>query len=295
MRRGGGVNPLGWALRSIPLGPLQPLKNVAGSPVEGQRILVTGASSGVGEATARQLAAKGAEVWLVARRLEELQRVATEIEAAGGSARVSTCDLSDLEQVDALVAEVLEAGGVDVLVNNAGKSIRRSLELSFDRFHDFERMMAINYFGPVRLTMGLLPSMIERGDGHVVNVLTWGVQGLAPKFAAYTAAKAALDAFGRIASRELRHQGVTVTNVRLDLVRTPMIAPTDAFDNRPARSPEGAARMLVRACEDRPPEVNTLLGTLGAISGMVAPRVSDLSWNAVDRQLPDSKAARGDR
>ena len=286
------MNPLGWALRSIPLGPLQPLKTVTGSPVEGRRILVTGASSGVGEAAAKALAAKGAEVWLVARRLEELRRVAGEIADAGGSVRIATCDLSEGDQIDALVAEVLEEGGIDVLINNAGHSIRRSLTLSFDRFHDVERMIAINYLGPVRLMMGLLPSMIERGDGHVVNVVTWGVQGQAPKFAAYTAAKAALDVFGRIASRELRHHGVTVTNVRLDLVRTPMIAPTGDYDGRPARSPEGAARMLVRACEDRPPEINTLLGTLGAISGLVAPRVSDLTWNAVDRQSSDSAAAR---
>ena len=286
------MNPLGWALRSIPLGPLQPVKNLGGSPLIGKRVLVTGGSSGIGEATAKALAERGAEVWLVARRLEELRRVAAEIADAGGQARISVCDLSDMTAIDGLIAEVEAAGGVDILVNNAGRSIRRSLTGTFDRFHDFERLMAINFFGPVRLTMGLAPGMIERGDGHVVNVLTWGVQMMAPKFAAYTAAKAALDAFGRIASREWRHQGVTVTNVRMDMVRTPMIAPTDAYADMPARSPEGAARMLVRACEDRPTEVNTVAGTLGGIAGLVAPRLTEIAWNTVARRSDDSAAAK---
>src|SRR3546814_4978779 len=161
----------------------------------------TGASSGIGEATAYAGAQGGARVVLVARRADELKRVVTAIEEAGGEAEAHVVDLTDGAAVDAMIVQVLEGGRVDYLVNNAGRSIRRSLELSYDRMHDFERTMAINYFGPVRLILGLLPAMREQGFGHVVNVVTWGVQIRAPKLAAYIAPKTARDSFARIAGR----------------------------------------------------------------------------------------------
>jgi len=158
------------------------------SPLRGKTVLITGASSGIGEATAVSVAELGAVPVLVARRAEELARVLAEIESRGGTAYAYPCDLADAASVDRLVAQVLEAhGAVDMLVNNAGRSIRRSLSISYDRPHDFERTMAINYFAPVRLILGLLPQMVERGSGHMVNVGTWGVQVKAPKFAAYIA------------------------------------------------------------------------------------------------------------
>jgi NAD(P)-dependent dehydrogenase (short-subunit alcohol dehydrogenase family) len=206
----------------------------APSPLAGRTTLITGASSGIGEATARAVAAKGSTVLLVARRDDELERLRAEIEEAGGRATAYPCDLADGAAVDALVKRVLQDhGAVDYLVNNAGRSIRRSLHLSYDRFHDFERTMAVNYFAPVRLTMGLLPAMREQRFGHVVNIVTWGVQMKAPKFAAYIASKTALDTWSRIAGRETYGDNVTFTNIRFGLC-----APR--WWCRPARSRTGA-------------------------------------------------------
>ena len=202
------------------------LRPGAPSPLAGRLVLVTGASSGIGEATARAVARRGATVLLVARRETELERVRAAIEADGGRAAAYTCDVTDGDAVDALVARVLaEHGAVDYLVNNAGRSIRRSLALTQGRFHDFERTMAVNYFAPVRLTMGLLPAMRQQRFGHVVNVLSWGVQVKAPKFTAYLASKSALDTWSRIAGRETYADNVTFTNIRFGLVRTAMVVP----------------------------------------------------------------------
>jgi short-subunit dehydrogenase len=262
------------------------------SPLEGKRILITGASSGIGEATALAVAERGAVPVLVARRAEELARVAHEVEALGGTAHVYPCDLTDGPAVDRLVEEVLaDVGGVDMLVNNAGRSIRRSISLSYDRMHDFERTMAINYFAPVRLILRLLPQMVERGSGHVVNIVTWGVQVKAPKFAAYISSKTALDTFSRIVGRETYGAGVTFTNVRLSLVRTDMIGPTHVYRRSPALSPERAALRVVRALEDRPITIDTVAGNLAGVFNVVAPRLSDALSHAASRRFPDSRAA----
>ncbi len=262
------------------------------SPLQGRVVLVTGASSGIGEATAVQAAARGARVLLVARRADELERVRAAIAAAGGHAVAYPCDLVDGDAVDALVARVLaEHGAVDYLVNNAGRSIRRSLHLSYDRFHDVERTMAVNFFAPVRLTLGLLPTMRARGFGHVVNVVTWGVQVKAPKFTAYIASKSALASWSRSASRETYADGVTFTNMRFSLVRTPMVAPTEAYARLPAATPEQAGAKVVRALEDRPVTVNVLAGNVGQILNVVAPRLSDALFARFDRSSTDSAAA----
>jgi len=263
-------------------------------PLAGRTVLVTGASSGIGEATAYAVAQRGARVLLVARRAEELARVHATIEAGGGTATAYPCDLTDGEAIDELVAKVLaEHGPVDYLVNNAGRSIRRSLALSYDRFHDFERTMAVNYFAPVRLTLGLLPAMREQRFGHVVNIVTWGVQMKAPKFAAYIASKTALDTFARIAGREAFFDNVTFTNMRFALVHTPMSAPTEAYAEAKGLTPEQAADRVVRALEDRPITVDGLPGRVYEVFSLVAPRLSDLVMAALDRKEPDSAAARG--
>ncbi|HEU5036934.1 MAG TPA: SDR family NAD(P)-dependent oxidoreductase [Nocardioides sp.] len=264
-----------------------------GVSLAGRTVLVTGASSGIGEATARAVARQGATALLVARRADELDRVRASIEDAGGRAAAYACDLTDLEAVDRLVATVLaEHRAVDVLVNNAGRSIRRSLALSYDRFHDVERSMAVNFFGPVRLTLGLLPAMRAQRHGHVVNIVTWGVQMRAPKFTAYIASKSALDAWSRSAARETYGDNVRFTNMRFSLVRTAMSAPTEAYAGRGA-TPERAAARVVRAIERRPPNVNTLAGNAGELLNLVAPRFADWLFHRFDRRFPDSRAAAG--
>lgn len=265
------------------------------SPLDGRTVLVTGASSGIGEATAYACARRGAHVVLVARRADELERVRARIVADGGTASAHVVDLTDGEAVDALVADVLAAhGAVDYLVNNAGRSIRRSLELSYDRVHDFERTMAVNFLGPVRLTMGLLPAMRAQRFGHVLNVVTWGNQVKAPKFAAYIASKSALDVFGRILGREAWFDNVTCTNMRLALVATDMIGPTEAYAGLPAETPEHCAERVVRALEDRPITVNGVLGSATELLNLAAPRLSDRIFAELARRVPDSAAARGE-
>jgi NAD(P)-dependent dehydrogenase (short-subunit alcohol dehydrogenase family) len=265
------------------------------SPLAGKRVMLTGASSGIGEATALAVAAKGGEVLLVARREAELRRVRRSVESIGGRATTYVCDLTDFDAVDALVVQVLaEHGGVDYLVNNAGRSIRRSLELSYDRFHDVQRTMALNYFGPVRLMLGLLPGMRAQRFGHVVNISTWGVQMKAPKFSAYTASKTALDTWSRIAGRETYADRVTFTNVRFGLVLTPMVLPTPGHELRKALTADQAAATVVRALEERPLTVDRWIGRVGEWVGILTPRFSDSVMYRYDRRRPDSAAARGE-
>ncbi|RZQ63927.1 SDR family oxidoreductase [Amycolatopsis suaedae] len=276
---------------------LDPDRARRGERLRGRTVLITGASSGIGRASALAVARRGATVVLVARRAEELARVRDEIVAQGGKAACHPCDLTDGDAVDALVKEVLaEHGAVDMLVNNAGRSIRRSVRLSTDRFHDFERTMAINYFGPVRLILRLLPSMTERGFGHVVNVTTAGLQTDTPRFAAYLASKAALEEFGLAAGRETLSDGVTFTSVRMPLVRTDMIAPTGLYRSLPAASPEKAAALVVAALEKRPEVVNRPEGTAVELATRVMPRVTRLAAHLVYSAVPESAPeARGGR
>ena len=262
-------------------------------PLLGRRVLVTGASSGIGEATAYEVASRGAHVHLLARRGDELRRVRDTIEATGGVAVVHVCDLTDAAAVDDLAVRlVAEHGGVDYLVNNAGRSIRRSLELSYDRFHDVERTMAVNYFGAVRLTLAVLPAMRDQGFGHVVNVTSWGVQKKQPKFSAYLASKSALDTWGRIAGRETYADGVTFTSVRFGLVMTPMVASVPGVEERRSLTPGQAAAIVVRALEDRPVTIDRLGGRLFGVLNVVAPRGSDAWMSRGHLASPDSPAAR---
>ncbi len=248
--------------------------------VKGRTVLITGASSGIGEAAAVALGKAGAKLLLVARTQAKLDAVAEGIEERGGSAFVHTCDLSDSDDVDRMAKEVLaQHHHVDVLINNAGKSIRRSVDRSYDRFHDYQRTMALNYFAPVKLMLDLLPVMRERGEGHIVNVSTIGLQINTPRFAAYLASKAALDAFSRSIGPEVVGDGVHFTTVYMPLVRTPMIAPTKMYDRLPTLSPEQAAGMLTEAIRKRPKKVATALGNLGQLTYAIAPGAQDLLVN----------------
>ncbi|WP_183093878.1 SDR family NAD(P)-dependent oxidoreductase [Nocardioides stalactiti] len=248
-----------------------------GVPVAGKRILVTGASSGVGRAAAVRLAVEGATVLAVARRADELAALETEIKDRGGSSYALPCDLTDADAIDALTDDVLDRfGGVDVLVNNAGHSIRRSAADTTERQYDHERLMRLNYHAPVRLTLNLLDAMREQGDGHVINSSTWGVPGgLMPMFTAYHASKAALAAFARSLQAEERHHGVAVTSLHFPLMRTPMIAPTTGYDHRAALEPDDAARWVVHAVRHRPAEMTPAYATLLDAIGLVSPRLAE--------------------
>jgi len=249
-------------------------KRLLRDAVGGRRILVTGASAGIGRETALRLGRGGAELLIVARRRPRLEELAGELSALGANAHVMPCDLSDVDAVEALAAQVLaEHGGVDVLVNNAGHSIRRSLRNSTDRLHDFERVMRLNYFGIVALTLPLLDEMRQRGSGHVVNVSTLGTQfGPEPRFTAYLGSKGALDAFTRSAAAETHRDGVLWTTVHMPLVRTEMIAPTKAYRGVPAMSVAQAADMVVDAVVRRPARVSHPFGVATQLFDLAAPR-----------------------
>jgi thioester reductase-like protein len=265
-----------------------------GEAVKDRRVLITGASSGIGRATALQVAAAGGIPLLVARNVEKLEEVRAEIVAAGGTAFVYAADMSDMESVDDLVARVLsDHRHVDMVVNNAGRSIRRSIALSYDRFHDFERTMQLNYFGAIRLIIGLLPDMRERGSGHIVNISSIGVQTSPPRFSAYVASKAALDAFTRVVASETIGDGVTFTTIHMPLVRTPMIAPTKMYDAFPAITPEQAADMICEALRTHPKHMGTRLGTVGEVLYALSPKAVDRILHLAYRTFPDSAASRG--
>jgi thioester reductase-like protein len=267
-----------------------------GEAVAGRRVLITGASSGIGRATALKVAAAEGIPLLVARNVERLEEVRAEIVAAGGSAFVYAADMSDMESVDDLVERVLaDHRHVEMVVNNAGRSIRRSIALSYDRFHDFERTMQLNYFGAIRLIIGVLPDMRERGAGHIVNISSIGVQTNPPRFSAYVASKAALDAFTRVVASETVGDGVTFTTIHMPLVRTPMIAPTKMYDAFPAITPEQAADMICEALRTHPKHMGTRLGTVGEVLYALSPKAVDRILHLAYRTFPDSAASRGQR
>jgi NAD(P)-dependent dehydrogenase (short-subunit alcohol dehydrogenase family) len=263
--------------------------------VRGRVVMVTGASSGIGRSAALKIADAGGIVLLVARTPEKLEATRDQIGAGGGTAYIHRCDLSDMEDIDRMAEEALaQHGHVDVLVNNAGRSIRRSIALSYDRFHDFERTMQLNYFGAVRLILKLLPVMRQRKLGHIINVSSIGVQTNTPRFSAYVASKAALDAFSRCIASEIMDDNVHITAIYMPLVRTPMIAPTRMYNRFPTITPEEAADMICEAIIHRPKRIATPLGTLGQILYAINPKSIDYILNSAYHLFPDSKAARGE-
>ncbi len=264
--------------------------------VAARQVLITGASSGIGKATALKIAAAGGVPLLVARNVEKLEEVRAEIVASGGTAYVYAADISDMDDVERLLERVLaDHGHVDMLVNNAGRSIRRSVALSYERFHDYERTMQLNYFGAVKLILGLLPSMRQRGRGHIVNVSSIGVQTNPPRFSAYVASKAALDAFTRVVASEVIGDGVTFTTIHMPLVRTPMIAPTKMYSAFPTISPDDAAEMICEALRTRRKHIGTRLGTVGEVAYALSPKAVDRILHLAYRVFPDSAAAKGQR
>jgi thioester reductase-like protein len=262
--------------------------------VRGKVAVVTGASSGIGRATALKLAEAGARVVLVARGEDKLLATKAEIDALGGTAVMYPADLSDLASCDALVKRVLkEQGGCDFLINNAGRSIRRGIINSIDRFHDFERTMQLNYFGAIRLILGFVPTMVAQKRGHIINISSIGVLSNAPRFAAYVASKSALDAFSACAASEFLDKNVNFTTINMPLVRTPMIAPTKMYESIPTLSPEEAAGLVVDAIVHKPVRIATRLGVFGAVCHAVAPKLTQVLLNTAFNMFPDSPAAQG--
>jgi NAD(P)-dependent dehydrogenase (short-subunit alcohol dehydrogenase family) len=271
------------------------LKGAAGGKV----VLVTGGSSGIGLAAACKFAEAGAITVICARDADKLEEAVKEIKTyAGKDAKVYSysVDIADEAGCKAFLDTLqAEHGGVDFLINNAGRSIRRAIENSYDRFHDFERTMQLNYFGCLRVTMGVLPGMVAKRKGHVVNISSIGVLTNAPRFSAYVASKAALDAWTRCASSEYADVGVTFTTINMPLVRTPMIAPTAIYKNVPTLSPEEAADMIAQACVYKPVRIATRLGITGQVMHALSPRIAQIVMNTSFRMFPDSAAAKGDK
>ncbi len=264
------------------------------SRVAGRVVLVTGGSSGVGKATALRIAEAGATTIIIARHADKLEATRQEAASRGLELITYATDLTDAEQCATLAKTLVKAhGGVDILINNAGRSIRRSIENSYDRMHDFERMMAVNYFGAVRLTMSLLPAMAEKKRGHVINISSIGVLTNAPRFSAYVASKSALEAWARCAASEFVDRGVEFTTINMPLVHTPMTAPTEIYKSFPALAPEEAANLVVEAITRKPVRIATRLGIFGQVLHALAPHIAQIVNNTVFRMFPESAAARG--
>jgi NAD(P)-dependent dehydrogenase (short-subunit alcohol dehydrogenase family) len=262
--------------------------------VNGKTVVITGASSGIGKEAALKIAEAGGIPLMVARSEDKLVETRTEIERRGGTAYIYPADLSDMDAIEELVQRMLaDHAAIDILVNNAGRSIRRSIALSYDRFHDFERTIKLNYLGAVKLIIGLLPHMRQRKSGHIVNISSIGVQTNPPRFSAYVASKAALDAFTRVASSETIGDNVTFTTIHMQLVRTEMIAPTKIYDSFPTISSNEAADLICEAIRSRPKQINTRLGTFGEVAYALAPKAVDQLLHTAYKVFPESAASRG--
>ena len=264
--------------------------------ITGKVILITGGTSGIGQATALKLAAAGSAkaVVVCGRDQEKIDETLKLAKKQGVKIVAYQADVADEVGCAAFVQTLNEKhGGVDILVNNAGRSIRRALETSYDRFHDFGRTMDVNYFGALRITMGVLPGMVAKKKGHVINISSIGVLTNAPRFSAYVASKAALDAWTRCASSEFADRGVNFTTINMPLVKTPMIAPTAIYNNVPTLDPDEAADMIVRAIVYKPVRIATRLGIAGQVLHAVAPRIAQIVMNTSFRMFGDSEAAKG--
>ncbi|MCD6666077.1 MAG: SDR family oxidoreductase [Hydrogenophaga sp.] len=264
--------------------------------VAGKVVLVTGGSSGIGLAAAHKFAEAGAVTIICGRDQDKLDEACADAKGRGHAFIAYPVDLADMADCDRFIQLLIaNHGGVDFLINNAGRSIRRAIESSYDRFHDFERTMQLNYFGCLRVTMGLLPGMVAKRKGHIVNISSIGVLTNAPRFSAYVASKAALDAWTRCASSEFADQGISFTTINMPLVRTPMIAPTQIYKNVPTLSPDEAADMIAQACIYKPVRIATRLGVTGQVLHAFVPRIAQIIMNTSFRMFPDSSAAKGEK
>jgi thioester reductase-like protein/NADP-dependent 3-hydroxy acid dehydrogenase YdfG len=283
-----------WRYWAEHLDPDRARRDDPAGALMGRHVIITGASSGIGRAAAIAVAERGATVFALARNGEALDDLVAEIRANGGQAYAFTCDVTDSASVEHTVKDILgRFGHVDYLVNNAGRSIRRSVVNATDRFHDYERVMAVNYFGAVRMVLALLPHWRERRFGHVVNVSSAGVQARSPKYSSYLPTKAALDAFSEVVGTETLSDHITFTNIHMPLVATPMIAPSRRLNPVPPISAEHAAAMVVRGLVDKPARIDTPVGTLAEAGNYFTPKLSRRILHQLYLGYPDSPAAQG--
>jgi thioester reductase-like protein/short-subunit dehydrogenase len=283
-----------WRYWAEHLDPDRARRDDPAGPLVGKHVIITGASSGIGRASAIAVAERGATVFALARNAEALDDLITEIRVAGGEAHAFTCDVTDGTSVEHTVKDILgRFDHVDYLVNNAGRSIRRSISASTDRLHDYERVMAVNYFGSVRMVLALLSHWRERRFGHVVNVSSAGVQASSPKYSAYIPSKAALDAFAEVVGTETLSDHITFTTIHMPLVKTPMIAPSRRLNPVPPITVEHAAAMVVRGLVDKPTRIDTPMGTLADVGMYFTPKLSRRVLHQLYLGYPDSAAARG--
>ncbi|MGE2718161.1 SDR family oxidoreductase [Mycolicibacterium celeriflavum] len=286
--------PALWRYWADHLDPDRARRNDPAGPLVGKHVIVTGASSGIGRASAIAIAERGATVFALARNADALDELIAEIRADGGQAHAFTCDVTDSTSVESTVKDILgRFDHVDYLVNNAGRSIRRSVIASTDRLHDYERVMAVNYFGAVRMILALLPHWRERRFGHVVNVSSAGVQARNPKYSSYLPTKAALDAFADVVATETLSDHITFTTIHMPLVRTPMIVPSRRLNPVPPITAEHAAAMVVRGLIEKPARIDTPLGTLADFGNYLTPKLSRRVLHQLYLGYPDSAAARG--
>ena len=283
-----------WHYWAEHLDPDRARRDDPAGPLVGKHVIITGASSGIGRASAVAVAERGATVFALARNAEALDDLVAEIREIGGRAYAFTCDVTDSSSVEHTVKDILgRFGHVDYLVNNAGRSIRRSISASTDRLHDYERVMAVNYFGSVRMVLALLPHWRERRFGHVVNVSSAGVQASSPKYSAYIPTKAALDAFADVVGTETLSDHITFTTIHMPLVKTPMIAPSRRLNPMPPITAEHAAAMVVRGLVEKPARIDTPVGTLADLGMYFTPKLSRRVLHQIYLGYPDSAAARG--
>lgn len=270
--------------------PRQSSQSELENAVRGKRVVITGASSGIGRDTSLKLAAAGATTLLVARRQEELAEVQAEITESGGSAHIYPCDLSDTAQLDQLVTTITdEFGSIDILVNNAGRSIRRSVRHQTGRLHDYERTIQINYLAPVGLILGFLPEMIQNKSGQIINVSTLGTQTRPPRYAAYLGSKAALEMVADCMQSELLGTEIRFTTIHMPLVHTPMVAPSGVYDKSPALSSQEAADTICRAIVDQPKRMNSPISYISTFGNLTAPRAVDRLLYAAYRRSAGTK------
>jgi NAD(P)-dependent dehydrogenase (short-subunit alcohol dehydrogenase family) len=284
-----------WRYWAENLDPNRARRDHPDGPLVGKHVIITGASSGIGRASAIAIADRGATVFALARNGGALDDLIAEIRESGGSAYAFTCDVTDTSSVEHTIKDILgQFGHVDYLVNNAGRSIRRSVVNSTERFHDYERVMAVNYFGAVRMVLALLPHWRERRFGHVVNVSSAGAQARNPKYSSYIPTKAALDAFADVVGTETLSDHITFTNVHMPLVRTPMITPSRRLNPSRPISAEHAAAIVVRALVEKPTRIDHPLGTIAEAGNYFTPKFARRILHQLYLGFPDSPAARGE-